>query len=129
MRHARCTCGQLQLQVRGEPTRVSICHCRACQRRTGSIYGVQARFPISAVRVDGRSARYLRTADNGQRIVHHFCPDCGSTVYFQREALPDDYVIAVGTFADADFPAPSLSVYEARQHRWAQFALDLEHYD
>jgi hypothetical protein len=44
-RLASCSCGQLTAEVSGEPVRVSICHCLACQRRTGSVFGEQARFP------------------------------------------------------------------------------------
>ncbi len=42
--HASCSCGQLTLVARGDPIRVSMCHCLACRRRTGSTYGAQARF-------------------------------------------------------------------------------------
>jgi hypothetical protein len=44
-REGSCSCGQLRVTVSGEPVRVSICHCFACQQRTGSSYGYQARFP------------------------------------------------------------------------------------
>ncbi|MCZ6616567.1 MAG: aldehyde-activating protein, partial [Gammaproteobacteria bacterium] len=43
-RRAACSCGNLRLTARGDPIRVSVCHCHACQRRTGSVFGVQARF-------------------------------------------------------------------------------------
>ena len=59
-RIASCSCGQLQAQVSGEPVRVSVCHCLACQRRTGSVFGAQARFPREAVTVVGTSAEYVR---------------------------------------------------------------------
>lgn len=49
-RTASCSCGQLQIEVQGEPVRVSVCHCLACQRRTGSLFGEQARFPIPDAR-------------------------------------------------------------------------------
>ena len=55
-RHAACSCGQLRLTVEGEPVRVSICHCLACQRRTGSVFGVQARFRRSTGNDRGRLA-------------------------------------------------------------------------
>jgi hypothetical protein len=42
-RHAACSCGQLQLTIEGEPLRISMCHCLACQRRTGAVISNQAR--------------------------------------------------------------------------------------
>ena len=54
-RVASCSCGQLSATTTGAPVRISICHCLACQRRTGSVFGMQARFPEAAVTVQGRS--------------------------------------------------------------------------
>ena len=43
-RHAGCSCGQLQLTIEGESARISMCHCLACQRRTGAVFSNQARL-------------------------------------------------------------------------------------
>jgi hypothetical protein len=43
-RHAACNCGQLYLTIEGEPSRISMCHCLECQRRTGAVISNQARF-------------------------------------------------------------------------------------
>ena len=118
-RKARCSCGQLTLTCEGAPTRVSICHCRACQRRTGSVFGTQARFARDQVTAAGRATQYNRSGDSGGRITFHFCPDCGATLYWEPDGLPDAVVVAVGAFADPDFPPPAVSVYEARRHAWA----------
>lgn len=130
-RRASCSCGQLSLICEGEPIRISMCHCLACQQRTGSAFGVQARFDRSQVHtVEGQSIEYLRTADSGNRARFHFCPVCGSTVYWEMEALPDAVAVAVGAFADSQFPAPTVSVYEVRRHSWVAVPdLKVEHYD
>jgi hypothetical protein len=117
-RLASCSCGQLTAQVAGEPIRVSICHCLACQRRTGSVFGAQARFLREHVSISGASTEFVRVGDEGSRVKFHFCPQCGSTVYYEFEGMGDFYGIPVGAFADPDFPAPSVSIYEARMHRW-----------
>src|SRR5262245_23150161 len=117
-RHAACSCGQLHLEAEGEPLRISMCHCLACQRRTGSTFGVQARFPKERVRVEGRSTAYVRTADSGHRVTFHFCPECGATVYWVLDQLPDAVAVAVGAFADPSFPGPRVSVYSKRRHPW-----------
>lgn len=117
-RRASCTCGQLHLTCEGEPVRVSMCHCLACQRRTGSAFGVQARFPRDRAKVEGRSTVYIRVGDSGNPITFHFCPVCGSTVYWELKQLPDFIAVALGAFADPNFAPPKISVYEARAHRW-----------
>jgi hypothetical protein len=119
-RTAECSCGQLRVDVTGDPFVVSICHCLACQRRTGSAFGMQAGFASDQVAVSGRSTEYARTSDEADRKVHvfHFCPECGSTVFYTEPDEPGLVVVMVGAFADPSFPAPTESGYTARRHRW-----------
>jgi len=117
-RLASCSCGQLMAVVTGEPVRISICHCLACQRRTGSVFGEQARFARENVKVSGVSTEYIRVGDEGGAVKFHFCPTCGSTVYYGLESLDGFVGIPVGAFADPAFPAPRVSVYEERMHGW-----------
>jgi hypothetical protein len=119
-REAACHCGQLALHVAGDPLVVSICHCLACQRRTGSAFAMQAGFRADQVRVEGRFNDYSRTSDEADRREHifHFCPDCGSQVFYTEPAAPELIVVAVGAFADPSFPPPTESGYEHRRHQW-----------
>lgn len=128
-RRAACCCGQLSLTTEGEPVRISMCHCFACQRRTGSTFGAQARFPRDKVTIAGRATVYVRIGESGSSATFHFCPDCGSTVYYYVEKMPDTVAVAVGAFADSAFPAPRVSVYEARRHAWTGIPADAEHFD
>lgn len=118
-RHATCACGALKLTTEGEPVRVSVCHCSACKRRTGSAFGVQARFASDQVAIEGTTAERVRVGDSGGRATMRFCPTCGSTVYWTLDALPDFVAVAVGAFADPAFPAPTVSVYDELRHPWA----------
>ena len=126
-RIASCSCGQLQARVTGDPIRVSVCHCLACQRRTGSVFGAQARFDGGAVTVTGRATEFVRVGDAGGRATFRFCPDCGATVYYTADAMQGFVVIPVGAFADPQFPPPVLSVYEERMHAWVRLPADVEH--
>jgi hypothetical protein len=82
-RNARPTSSEYALQViaTGEPDRVYLCHCKACQRRTGTAFHFGASFPKERVRLDGERKIYERDADSGYRIRFHFCPNCDSTLY------------------------------------------------
>lgn len=126
-RIASCSCGKLIARAKGEPVRISVCHCLACQLRTGSVFGVQARFRSEAVSISGESKEFVRTADEGGKITFHFCPHCGATVYYIIEGIEDHIAIPVGAFADPAFPAPSISVYEDRMHSWVMMPQDMEH--
>ena len=128
-RDAACSCGQLQLTAEGDPIRISMCHCLECQRRTGSIFGVQARWPREQVKLEGKATKYTRTGDSGGKADFYFCPACGSIVYWITPSQPDTVAIAVGAFADPTFPPPKFSVYESRRHPWSLLAkdMDIEH--
>lgn len=121
-RRAACSCGQLSATCEGEAVRLSVCHCLECQRRTGSAFGVQARFPKERVTIEGRATAWSRTADSGHRLTFHFCPACGTTLYWVAGDFPDVVAVAVGAFADPDFPPPRHSVYERRRHPWVGIA-------
>jgi hypothetical protein len=96
-----------------------MCHCLACQRRTGSAFGIQARFTSDHVRVVGSYRDHLRTSDDGEaRRTFHFCPDCGATVFYTDSTAPGVVAVPVGAFADPSFPAPTISVFESRRHPW-----------
>ena len=106
-----------------------MCHCLACQRRTGSAFRIQARFPSNRVRVEGRHSDYVRTSDEGGEGTFHFCPDCGATVFYTVAALPDVVAVPIGVFAEPDFPPPTISVYESRRHPWLAITAEMEHLD
>jgi hypothetical protein len=83
-RTASCSCGQLRIEVQGEPLRVGVCHCLACQRRTGSVFAALASF-AAPYRVFGTATEYLRVGDQGTRFTFRFCTVCGTTVFHTEE--------------------------------------------
>jgi hypothetical protein len=117
-RTAACACGQLTVACRGEPLKVSLCHCRDCQRRTGAPFGVAAFFRPEAVSAAGQAREYRRGSDSGFDLIFRFCPDCGSTVWWESLRMPDRIAVAVGAFGDPDFPAPTQAVYAKHRHAW-----------
>ena len=119
-RTASCSCGALSVLYHGEPVRVSICHCLDCQRRTGSAFSVNARFNRADVSASGPAHTFTRRGDSGKMITFHFCPSCGSTVYWTLDAFPGVIAVAAGAFAGTTFPAPRVSVYESRALVWVQ---------
>lgn len=124
MRKASCRCGRLTATCRGEPVRISVCHCLACQQRSGSAFAVQARWPDRDVRLDGEWRTWERIADSGGRATYRFCPTCGSTIAYVNDTMPGLTAVPVGAFADPDFPPPRFSVYERRRHCWVAIAGD-----
>lgn len=118
-RTASCSCGQLRIEVKGEPTGIGICHCLACQQRTGSVFAALAGF-AGPFKVIGSATEYVRAGDQGAKFIFRFCPICGTNVFHTEEGEVDRVGIAVGAFADPSFPAPQLSIYDCRRHPWVQ---------
>ena len=93
-----------------------MCHCLECQRRTGAVISNQARFRREQVTFAGRATAWMRTAESGNALTFRFCPICGSTVYWEGEGFPGYVAIAIGNFADPNFPAPTIGVWEESRH-------------
>jgi hypothetical protein len=107
---------------------VGTCHCTECQRRTGSPFGVSTYFPKPQVRTEGPCKVYVRGSDSGRKIEFHFCPDCGSAVFWYAEVLPGLIGIAYGAFPDPSMPRPTLSVWETTRHPWVTFDHQLDRF-
>ena len=119
-RIAACHCGQLRLEVEGDPFVVSICHCLACQRRTGSAFGMQAAFRPGQVQVVGRSTTTRgsltrRTRRNTSSIS---ALTAVRRSFTRSRPSPDLIVVSVGSFADPAFPPPTEAGYQSRRHPW-----------
>jgi hypothetical protein len=117
-RIASCACGQLRVACRGAPKSVSLCHCGECQRRSGGPFGVAVFFTSEAVEASGEATVYRRQSDTGFDVVHRFCPACGSTVWWVAKRKPGLVAVALGAFADPDFPGPVQQVRTETRHHW-----------
>ena len=117
-RTATCACGQLGATATGDPVRVSICHCDACKRRTGSAFGIQATWPEQQVTIRGESREFERFGEEGGHWVReYFCAQCGVRIFYRIELRPDMVSIPVGAFADPAFPPPTVGVYGEKAHQ------------
>jgi hypothetical protein len=124
-RTASCCCGALTALVTADPEWVVACHCRECQRRTGSVLGVGAYFRKTQVQVTGKRKIFVREGQAGRKLSFSFCPTCGGTVLWELELRPDHLGIAVGAFTDPSFPPPTRSVWEDSRHHWIEFGHEL----
>jgi hypothetical protein len=121
-RQAACHCGQLRVRLEGDPALVSSCHCLACQRRTGALFGSTSFFKRGQVlAIEGEHRTWRRAGDSGRFLTFHFCPTCGSNVFWDSEGTPDMISVAVGAFADPAFPAPVRTVWAENKHDWLLF--------
>jgi hypothetical protein len=119
---AECACGQLTVEVAGEPEYLPICGCRYCRKRTGSVYGAGAYFNTAQVRsITGDSTVFRRGSDSERYIEGNFCPTCGTTLYWRAELWPERMAVAVGCFDDFELPQPQVAVFTEHIQDWAGF--------
>ncbi len=99
-----CACGSVRFRTHGEPSRAGVCHCRYCQTRTGSAFGVSAYFPAEKVDLlSGELRDYSFQTESGRPFTTRFCTTCGTTVFWTVGALPGLVGIAAGTFDPPTF--------------------------
>ena len=127
-RTASCQCRAFRVIVTGEPEFINVCHCQACQRRSGVPWTCNAYFRRSEVRLEGDHSIYTRDAQEGRKFHNHFCPNCGSTVCWTLDMLPHHYGVAAGAFNDPNFPAPRVSIWEESMYSWVTTPPGIEHF-
>jgi hypothetical protein len=83
---------------------------------------MQAAFSAEQVEISGAYRDYARRSDESDRKEHvfHFCPECGSQVFYTEPDEPGRVVVSVGAFADPSFPPPTESGYDTRRHPWIE---------
>ncbi len=127
IRYAGCSCGSVRYKASGDPIRVSVCHCKDCQRRTGSAFGVGCYFPRERIEMlQGTTGTFERTSDAGRWVKNHFCRGCGNTVAWETEVLSHAVGIAAGSFDDTTWLNPKLHVWADSAQHWTSFPGDAE---
>ncbi|APE28466.1 GFA family protein [Aurantiacibacter gangjinensis] len=124
---AHCQCGSLTADISGEGTGV-LCHCKACQRRTGSPFGMMIYYTVDQVSVSGEAAEYTRIADSGDELTHGFCPTCGTPLWLTTAKHPGGIGIAVGAHEGHDSAPPARSVFEDCRHPWVDMSAAESHF-
>ena len=100
-----CLCGRVRYSVNSTPTRVTICHCKFCQRATGSAFLVEPIFDEANFSIiSGEAKIYDHRSDGSGKIVHvHFCENCGTKLYLTFERFLQVVGIYGGTFDDPNW--------------------------
>jgi hypothetical protein len=120
---ATCACGHISITLNAPPTMHGVCHCTNCKRRTGSAFGISAYFDKTAVVAqtgETRTYSFHHTAQAHDQ-ERHFCPACGSTLFWFVSSAPNKIGVAGGCFADDGLPEPRFSVADSKREHWVTF--------
>jgi hypothetical protein len=129
-RTASCHCGDLELLCIGRPRKISMCHCLDCQRRTGSAFSVAVFYQRDMLKVQrGATNSFERASARGFAVKFHFCIRCGSNIYWEPRRTPELVGVALGAFADPNFPQPTQSVWTKDKHVWLVIPDDMTKFE
>lgn len=118
-RSGGCQCGAVRYRIEAEAVSVGICHCRQCQRQSGSAFGMSYIVPKEAFHLSsGTLKTFTRTSDSGRPVVCAFCPDCGTRIYHEARWLEGVLNVKPGTFDDTSFLRPTAQVWTAERQAW-----------
>ena len=113
-----CLCGRVRYTLTGEPALSGLCHCRNCQRYTGSAFETVIAFPTASVSIQGELKTFQDTGDSGKPVYRRFCPNCGSGIAAEADVLPGLTIVLAGTLDDPTPFKPTMELYCSSAHPW-----------
>lgn len=125
----RCLCGAVRFTIKAEPVGMGQCHCKDCQRASGTGHMSIARFKKEDVAIEGKTGSYASTADSGNINTRHFCPTCGGRVFGENSAYPGLINIAVGCVDDHRWFSPQRVVYAKSRAVWDVTSTTIPNFD
>ena len=113
-----CMCGAIRYETDADPIVMVNCHCRDCQRSSGSGYGAFVIMPKAAVKVSGEPRFYRTVGDSGGAVDRGFCATCGAPVVSGLERLPDIIGFSAASLDDPSLYKPGLDIFTASAQPW-----------
>ena len=113
-----CLCGAVRYEISADPMFAAHCHCRDCQKATGTGHVSVTCLPSPAVKVTGETRGYTVKGDSGLGYTRHFCPTCGSLVYGQADGMPGMINVTAGTLDDPSVFQPQFVIYTKSRPSW-----------
>mgnify|MGYP000237617036 FL=1 len=115
-----CTCGHLRYRLAAAPMFVHCCHCRWCQRETGSAFALNALVESDRVLLLSGTIEAVDTpsaSGKGQTIVR--CPRCRVAVWSHYAGAGEAVsFVRVGTLDEPDRVAPDIHIYTDSKQPW-----------
>ena len=113
-----CACGAIRYECSAEPAFSWNCHCRDCQRASGSTFCPVLYVPRSALTISGHSKYYDVQAESGNKVSRGFCSHCGSPVFILAELVPDLQGLWAASLDNPSLFQPQVHVWTDRAQPW-----------
>jgi len=123
-----CLCGAVRYSTTAEPLTSTVCHCRDCQRFSGSAFGTLLYVPKEALTIEGRMKTFTSLGGSGKPMLRHFCPECGSSICKEPGTRPGVVVLNVGTLDDPKSMTPAREIFCDDALPWVQTIGDMQRF-
>jgi hypothetical protein len=123
-----CLCGKVRYSADAEPAFVGVCHCKNCQKGTGTAFAAVVALPKPALTVQGALKTFNDRGDSGKILFRRFCPECGSSVMDEAEAMPNVVMILTGTLDDPSWVKPQMQIYCDSAQPWVKLEGEMQRF-
>jgi hypothetical protein len=120
-----CLCGAVPYAVEADPTSATICHCRDCQKFSGSVFAALVLVSKEKIALEGKLKTFSSRGGSGNPILRHFCPECGSSIAEEPGMRPDIMVLNIGTFDDPAIVKPAREIFRDDALPWVEVQGDI----
>ena len=114
----RCHCGQVSFSAEIDPGRVMVCHCSDCQVLSGAPFRAVVAAPIESFSLSGETARYVKTAQSGNRRAQVFCPTCATPLFATAPESATSVVIRLGCVTQRAELRPVVQIWQHSAMPW-----------
>src|SRR5256885_11035279 len=115
-----CLCGAVRYTAEGDAGSATVCHCRDCQKFTGSVFAALVMVPKEALTLSGSLKTFAGAGGSGKSILRHFCPECGSSIAEEPGTRPGMVILNVGTFDDPTVAKPGREIFRGDALPWIE---------
>jgi len=124
-----CQCGAFRFEITAEPVTAYVCHCVACQKQSGSAFGMAIMVPSEAITVlKGEARTYTKTAQSGRESDCSFCPECGNRIFHRGKDAPM-ISVKTGLLDDASGIEPAAHLWVSEAVDWVTIPGDFLQFD
>ena len=116
----RCFCGAVGYELTAPIQDVYYCHCRDCQRLSGSAFHVLGIVEQGGLNVTGEVRSYTHPTEDGAALTRHFCPVCGTPVYNHSSRFTDIHMFTIHTLEDPESVKASFEIWTRSKSRHAR---------
>jgi hypothetical protein len=119
--NGHCLCGKITYSCASEPLFTGICHCRDCQRQTGTSFSLNVAVPRGSLNIEGQTLKtFDEVGGSGLLVRRKFCGNCGSTILSYSQSMPDWEFVKAGTLDDTSDLNPSIEIWCESAQLWIE---------